>query len=282
MLRRANEHETAAFYLVERTMRRTRPRVGTFGLKAVAVPDGTIERNPLGRLRFRFDGQDTDFVAENGLVTRPISDDEATLWNGLHRLVSATRPVADSEWNLVSMRLGQRVLRRLPFGGVVTYVPNGTPPFKGSFAPLVPEVQPESDVLLPSEAKLLHAIDEFLAEVDAIKIWEPPQQSGWTPPRTERQPSHIISTTLGHGRHGRGKFYRCPICHTPVVKGLFNPRIPSGGHRPAAGAIRDLRGGYLSRLRETYLLDGPSSLLQNGEGPTEPRERPPSPPLLQG
>lgn len=272
MLRLANDHETAAFLLVERTMQRTKPRVGTLGLKALEVAEGTIERSSLGRLRFRFDGQAADFEVENGVETRPASDREISLWNGLQRMISSTKPVADPDWNLVSMRIGPRVLRRLPLGGVVTFVPDGTPPFQGSFAPLVPTIQPELS-LRPADSVLLAAIDAFLREPDevpsplAMAPWKPQTNSG-------RQAVHIFSMGLGHGRGRRhGKWHRCPICHTPVVKGLFNPPIPYGPLRPGTGAIRDLRGGYLARLRETYLLGEPSSLLPPGEsvqGPVEP------------
>lgn len=266
VLRLANEHETAAFFLVERTLQRARPQVGPLGLKAVDVPEGRIERNPLGRLRFRFDGSAVDYEPENRVETRPLSEQELSLWNGLQRVVSATKPVADSEWNLVSMRIGPRILRRLPLGGVVTYLPTGTPPFRGSFAPVVPEVQPEPS--LPSESQRLAAIDAFLAEYDGP--WgDVPSGEPWKPQTTGGRPTnHVLTTTLGHGRK-RGKFHRCPLCHTPVIKGLFNPRIPYGPLRPGSGVIRDLRGGYLSRLRETYLVSEPSSLVQSGASASE-------------
>lgn len=281
MLRRANEHETAAFLLVERTLRRTRPRVGPLGLKALDVPEGRIERGSLGRLRFRFDGNGSDFEPENRTDSRPLSNQEMFLWNGLQRVVSSTKPVADTEWNLVSMRIGARVLRRLPLGGVVTYLPDGTPPFKGSFSLEIPEAEPE--LPLVSEAELLGAIDAFLLEDGHPWGSDPALLGDWvsktSPPR---QASHVISTTLGHGRQrSRGKFYRCPICHTPVVKGLFNPRIPYGTLRPGVGAVRDLRGGYLSRLRETYLIPDPNSLIKVSDSPSspglEPRGRTPPP-----
>lgn len=271
MLRRANEHEAAAFSLVERTMQRTRPRVGTLGLQGIEGPEGPIERGSLGRLRVRFDGQDSDFEPENRLESRPASDAEITLWRGLQKLLVTTKPVADLEGNLVSMRLGPRVLRRLPHGTVITFVPNGTPPFRGSLDLSHPQVRPQTELERPSEAELLRAIDRFLYERD-----DPhgPMQDEWKAPlTTARQASHILFTTLGHGRRGtRVKWHRCPLCHTPVVKGLFNPRIPFAALR-GQGGIRDLRGGYLTRLRETYLIPDANSVLfpstngRNGRGP---------------
>ncbi len=262
MLRRANEHETAAFYLVERTLRRTRPRVGTLGLKALSTPEGWIERGSLGRLRFRFDGKASDFEAENRVETRALSEDEMDLWSGIQRIVSVTKPVADSDWNLVSMQIGPRTLRRLPLGGVVTYVPNGTPPFKGSFSVILPEI--ELEVPKPTESQLLHAIDAFLEEDDHVWTLDASTLGEWAArsPRG-RQAEHVFATSLGHGRMGhRGKWHKCPLCHTPVVKGLFNPRIPYGQLEPGTGAIRDLRGGYMARLRETYLIAEPNSLVK--------------------
>ncbi len=270
MLRLANDHETAAFYLVERTMQRTKPRLGPLGLKAVDVGDGTIERS-LGRLRFRFDGTAEDFEPDNRSSTRPPSTQEILMWNGLQRLMSSTRPVADSEWKLVSMRIGPRVLSRLPLGGVVTYLPDGTPPFKGRLAPVVPNVTPEP-ALRSAELVLLDAIDAFLREPEGpgpldMPAWKPQTVNG-------RQAVHIFSVGPGHGRnHKRGKWERCPICHTPVVKGLFNPRIPYGPLRAGTGSIRDLRGGYLSRLRETYLVADPSSLIRNNDSVFGPQGR---------
>lgn len=262
MLRRANEHETAAFFLVERSLRRTRPRVGALGLKALETPDGRIERGSLGRLRFRFDGKASDFEAENREETRSLSEDEQDLWNGIQRIVTTTKPVADSDWNLLSMRIGPRILRRLPLGGVVTYVPNGTPPFKGSFTVVLP--QDEFDLPKPSESQILHAIDAFVDEDDHVWTLGASTLGDWAArsPRG-RQAEHIFATSLGHGRiQHRGKWHKCPICHTPVVKGLFNPRIPYGPLLPGTGSIRDLRGGYLARLRETYLIAEPNSLVK--------------------
>ena len=267
MLRRANEHEAAAFYLVERTIRRTRPSVGVLGLKALEVPDGRIERNSLGRLRFRFDGDGHDFEPENRVETRPLSKEEMSLWVGLQKMVSSAKPVADPQGNLVSMRLGPRILRRLPLGGVVTFVPNGTPPFQGSFNPKPAVPAAEAEVSLEREFEILRAIDAFLSEGE--RPWDADSQvmARWSPPtNTGRQASHIVTSTLGHGRrHARSKWHRCPLCHTPVVKGLFNPRIPYGQLRPGAGVIRDLRGGYLSRLRETYLIGDPNSLITSSD-----------------
>ncbi len=271
MLRRANEHEAAAFFLVERTMRRTRPRVGTLGLQGIVGPEGPIERGSLGRLRVHFDGMDSDFEPENRLETRPASNAEIDLWRGLQKLLVATKPVADPEGNLMSMRLGPRILRRLPYGSVVTFVPNGTPPFRGSLDLSRPQVRPQPELERLSEAELLRAIDRFVYERDEPRG---PAQDEWKAPlTTARQASHILFSTLGHGRRGgRVKWHRCPLCHTPVVKGLFNPRIPYGTLR-GQGAIRDLRGGYLTRLRETYLIPDansvvfPSAAGKDGRGP---------------
>lgn len=267
MLRRANEHEAAAFFLVERTIRRTRPQIGVMGLKALQVPDGRIERNPLGRLRFRFEGDGRDHEPENRLETRSLSKEEVSLWNGLQRMVSSAKPVADPQGNLVSMHLGPRILRRLPMGSVVTFVPNGTPPFQGSFGRKAEVPAAEAEISLEREFEILRAIDAFLSEGD--RPWDADSQvmTRWSPPpNTGRQASHIVTSTLGHGRrHSRTKWHRCPLCHTPVVKGLFNPRIPYGQLRPGAGAIRDLRGGYLSRLRETYLIGDPNSLITSSD-----------------
>ncbi len=277
MLRRANEHETAAFYLVERTLRRTRPRVGTLGLKALATPDGWIERGSLGRLRFRLDGNVSDFEPENRMETRPLSDDEVDLWNGVQRVVSVTKPVADADWNLVSMQIGPRTLRRLPLGGVVTYVPNGTPPFKGSFSVFLPQHELVSP--RPTEFQLLLAIDAFLEEDDHVWTLDASTLGDWAArsPRG-RQAEHIFAMSLGHGRmQHRGKWHKCPICHTPVVKGLFNPRIPYGQLAPGTGAIRDLRGGYMARLRETYLIAEPNSLVKPAAEPGEEARGPLSP-----
>lgn len=267
MLRRANEDETAAFLLVERTLQRTRPLRGARGVTTVDLPLGRIERGTLGRLRFRFDGSSSDFEPENPAETRSLSGEELSLWNGLKKLVATAHPVTDSEWNLVSLRLGPRVLRRLPLGSIVTFVPNGTQPFKGSFALSLPKVQAKPDIPVGTEADLLHAIDVFLLEEDSLWGADPRTMGMWTPGRTaNRHASHIFSTSLGHGRrHGTAKWHKCPICHTPVVKGLFNPRIPYGPLRPGVGAIRDLRGGYLTRLRETYLLGEPASLVTSSE-----------------
>lgn len=277
VLRRANEHETAAFYLVERSLRRTRPRLGPLGLKALEAPEGRIERGSLGRLRLRFDGKASDFEPENRMETRPLSEDEVDLWNGIQRIVSTTKPVADSDWNLLSMRIGPRILRRLPLGGVVTYVPNGTPPFKGSFSVVLPE--PGVEIPKPTESQLLHAIDMFLEEDDHVWTLDASTLGEWAArsPRG-RQAEHIFATSLGHSRRQhRGKWHKCPICHTPVVKGLFNPRIPYGTLEAGTGAIRDLRGGYMARLRETYLIAEPNSLVKSTGQKDEDRAGPLAP-----
>lgn len=284
MLRRANEHETTAFLLVERTLRRTRPQVGARGLESILVPEGTIECGSLGRLRFRFDGRSSDVEPENELATRPLSEEEATLWMHLRRLVDVAGPVADPQWNLVSMRIGERVLRRLPRGTLVTHAPDGAPPFKGSLEGVKPGTRPWSDLALPSvspgEAALLAAIDAFLREDDRLSRGRLRTKgaSSWATP-AERAGYLGLSAPLRRSPHlPRSKWQRCPICRTPVVKSRFNPRIPQAALDPGTGAIRDLRGGFLSRLRETYLMAEPESVLKStdlddplGIGlPTEP------------
>lgn len=277
MLRRANEDETAAFLLVERTMRRARPNVGPRGLRSIEAPDGRIERDLLGRLRFRFDGRESDFEPENGEGdghgsgfggrTRKVSDEEASIWHDLERIVDASNPVADAEWNLVSMRLGPRVLRRLPLGSVVAFVPDGTPPYKASLSLKVRVVEAETELPRYTEAELLAAIDAFLRELEGYDDTEPALMAPWKPGTNDnRAGNHGVAPHWSGGhRHARGKWARCPICHTPVVKDRFNPRIPVGSLRPGAGSIRDLRGGYLSRLRETYLLPETNSLVESRE-----------------
>ena len=274
MLRRANEHETAAFLLVERTIQRTRPRMGVLGLKALEVPDGRIERDPLGRLRLRFDGHAEDFEAENATASRPLSSDEISLWNRLERTVAAVKPVADPRGNLVSMRLGPRVLSRLPLGSIVAFGPDGTPPFTGSLHPPEPAVRPSTELSRWREAELLAALDAFLREKDRRPARASDPGPPWAPPKPGgRQASSIVLATLGHGRrHGRVKSQRCPLCHAPVVKGVFNPRIPYGNLTPGSGAVRDLRGGYLSRLRETYIVPEANSVVSSeGRAPEASR-----------
>ena len=266
MLRRANDDETAAFLLVERTLRRARPLVGVRGLRSIEVPDGRIERDVLGRLRFRFDGNGSDFEPENDGKPRKLSEDEESQWRGLERIVDASNPVADAEWNLVSMRIGPRVLRRLPLGSVVAFVPDGTPPYKASLSLRVPQAKPELEIPRLTEAEMLAAIDEFVREEYRLEDPDPPLMAPWNPGTAEnRAGNHGLAPQWTGHRHARGKWARCPICHTPVVKDRFNPRIPVGSLRPGAGSIRDLRGGYLSRLRETYLLPETNSLVQARE-----------------
>lgn len=275
MLRRANADETAAFLLVERTMRRARPLVGVRGLRSMDLPDGRMERDLLGRLRLRFDGHDSDFDPENGDGhgdgnggrTRRPSEAEVSRWRDLERIVDASNPVADAEWNLVSMRLGPRVLRRLPLGSVVAFVPDGTPPYKASLSLKVRVVEAETELPRFTEAELLAAIDEFLRELEVYDDTEPALMAPWKPGTNEsRAGNHGLAPHWSGGhKHARGKWARCPICHTPVVKDRFNPRIPVGSLRPGAGSIRDLRGGYLSRLRETYLLPETNSLVESRE-----------------
>ena len=267
MLRRANDDETAAFHLVERTMRRARPSVGIRGLRSIETPEGSIERDGLGRLRFRFDGQGSDFEPENGGRTRKLSDEETSQWQGLERIVYAAKPVADAEWNLVSMQIGPRVLRRLPLGGVVTFDPNGTAPYKASLSLKAPAAKPELQIPRMTVEELLEAIDEFLRQLEEYDDTDPRLMAPWKPGTAEnRAGNHGVMAQLSNGhKHSRGKWARCPICHTPVVKDRFNPRIPVGSLRPGSGSIRDLRGGYLSRLRETYLLPETNSLVQSRE-----------------
>ena len=266
VLRRANDHEEAAFYLVERTVRRTRPRVGPLGLKAAHLPEGRIERNPIGFLRFRFDGSGSVYEYENPMPTRRLSGHERAMWDDLSRMIVVAKPVVDSEWNLLSMQLGARTLQRLPLGGIVTHDPRGRSPFRGSLdlSKLGRRNEPDREDL--RARALLHMIDVFLLEEE--RVWEePPKPAEWKP-RTIADPyaGSRLSTTFGHGRRGAlGKWHRCPMCHSPVVRGPYNPRIPYGTVRAGSGGIRDLRGGYMSRLRETYLLDDPTSLLGTRE-----------------
>jgi hypothetical protein len=268
MLRPANDHETAAFFLVERTLQRTRPLLGARGLRSVVVPEGTIERGSLGRLRLRFDGNDPDDEPENRFVTRPVSDEEATWWTGLRKMLDAAKPIADSEWNLVSMRIGSRILSRLPLGSVVTYDPDGSAPFRGSLDLSLSGGR--SDSRRPrrspswSEAELLAAIDAFVREGAVPLDSESSLAPQWELAKAARHPGHLgVLAQLSHGRRGsRGKWHRCPICRAPVVNGRFNQRIPFGSLRAGEGSIRDLRGGYLSRLRETYLISDPDSLIK--------------------
>lgn len=266
MLRRANDDETAAFLLVERTIRRTRPRLRARGLRSANHPEGSVERGALGRLRFRFDGRDSDLEPENRMETRSLSAEETSWWNDLERMVHVAKPVADSEWNLVSMRIGPRVLSRLPMGSVVTFLPDGTPPFKLSAGRALPKVRPQPALRRPTEAELLFAIDAFLLEADRPAFGEPPLMAPWSPGTSEVRAANrgVVSPLYRSHKHPRGKWQKCPICHTPVVKGLFNPRIAFGTARPGTGKIHDLRGGYLSRLRETYLLTETNSLVASG------------------
>jgi hypothetical protein len=272
MQRPANEHEAAAFLLVERTMRRTQPRTSSLGLATIEGPDGRIERGSLGHLRVQFDGRDSDAEPENRLESRAPSDSEVGLWKGLERLIVAAKPVADPEWTLMSMRLGSRVLRRLPHGAILTSAPADTPPFRGSLDLSRPRTRPKPEIPRPSEEELLRSLDGFLLQRDEDGGWAPEELLPWKPVRSSsRGTSYVLSATLGNGHHrGRSKWHKCPLCHTPVIKGLFNPPIPVGNLRPGAGAIRDLRGGYLSRLRETYLLADPSSVVPSKGSPLEP------------
>ena len=238
------------------------------GLRSITVPEGRIERGLFGRLRFRFDGTESDFEAENLIETRPVSEEEATVWEGLQRMVDVARPELDDEGNLVSMRIGPRVLRRLPLGSVVALVPDGTPPFTASFKLSLPRVAPALEFPRPTEAELLEAIDAFVRE--GPSPWDPdrPLMTPWNPGSAPNRAGNrgIAPFSRAH-RHSRGKIQRCPICHTGLVKDRFNPRIPVGNVRPGDGTIRDLKGGYMSRLRETYLLEETTSLIE----PSEPK-----------
>lgn len=279
MLRPSNERESAAFHLVERTLRKARPRVGARGLESLIVPKGTIERGSLGRLRFRFDGRASDYEPENGPRTRALSDTETNYWIRLRNMVTVARPIADSEWNLLSMHLGPRVLRRLPTGRVVTYEPNDRPRPETSLDSPLTGMLEELDQLVASpsagEAELLAAIDAFLQEIDAVpsgtqRKVNDANRARAAARRSMRWANLGASAPFVRGRHrARGKWHKCPICRTPVVKGRFNPRIPVGLVRPGGGSIRDLRGGFLSRLRETYLVADPASLIELADSQEE-------------
>lgn len=263
MFRPANDQETAAFFLVERTMQRARPRVGTLGLRSIEVEDGRIERDSLRRLRFRFDGNGFDFEAENRVETRPLSEREATRWRSVERVVVTAKPVTDPDWNLVSMRIGARVLSRLRFGTVIAFVPDGTPPFQGSLnvSLQIPPPAPELELPLRNEAELLRAIDDFVRDGGDLSRREPPGPP-WTPgTQTTGVGSYVVSPHLLHNRRkGRSKWAKCPLCHAPVVHDRWTVRIPVGTVG-AGGTIRDLRGGYVLRLRETYILPPSNSLV---------------------
>lgn len=275
VLRRADERENAAFLLLERTMRQTRPQIGVLGLKSLMVREGTIERSSLGRLRFRFTGGESDFAPENRLRTRPLSDKEVTHWASLQKLVDETRPVVDPQGNLISMRVGSRVLSRLRLGGVVTFVPNGTSihggkPDDPATAAMRRPGRP-SPSRFGNEATLLSAIDAFLRERDGFESARVRVRIGWGHARAASMwgDGGLFVAGRGH-RHSRSKWHKCPICRMPVARGRFNPRIPVGTVRPGVGSIRDLRGGYLSRLRETYLLEDPLSLLPSPDSRDSP------------
>lgn len=270
MFRPANDQETAAFYLVERTMQRTRPRVGTLGLRSIEVEDGRIERDTLRRLRFRFDGNGFDFEAENRVETRPLSEDEASRWRCVERVVVTAKPVTDPDWNLVSMRIGPRVLSRLRLGTVVVFVPNGTPPFQGSLNLSLSNLAVTPAFELPrwNEAELLQAIDEFVAEGGDLERRREPPGPPWTPgTHTTGVGSYVVSPHLLHNhRKKRSKWAKCPLCHGPVVHDRWTVRIPVGTIG-TGGTIRDLRGGYVLRLRETYILPPAASLVDGPESP---------------
>lgn len=246
-------------------MKRRRPQVGYGGLRSIALAGGRIERRAFGRLRFRFDGAESDFEPENRMDRGQVSDEQATVWVGLQRMMDATKPVLDAEGNLVSMRIGPRVLRRLPLGSVVTFVPDGTPPFTGSVGLSLPKLR-QRELARLSEAELLAAIDEFVREREWVVDRGLRLMAPWNPGSAPNRAGNrgVAPVTRTH-RHSRGKWHKCPICHTPVVKDRFNPRIPVGSLRPGAGSIRDLKGGYMSRLRETYLLEETTSILESAD-----------------
>lgn len=278
MLRKADGRENAAFLLVERTMRQTRPQIGVLGLKSLTVPDGTIERGSLGRLRFRFTGGESDFAPENRMRTRPLSEKEASHWASLQRLVDQTKPVVDPQWNLVSMRVGSRVLSRLRLGGIVTFVPNGTSSLDDEPDGHALNTKPKAGRASPprfwNETALLSAIDDFVREGEILSRAHLRVRIGWGHARAASLwdgDGSWFPTGNGH-THSRSKWHKCPICRMPVARGRFNPRIPIGSVRPGVGSIRDLRGGYLSRLHETYLLEEPASVLE----PPAPGNRPPA------
>lgn len=263
MLRRANDHETVAFFLVEETIRRTQAVVSPRGLRSVALPEGRIERGFFGRLRFRFDGSESDFEPENLNETRAVTEEEVVVWEGLQKMVDVIRPEVDGRGNLVSIRLGPRVLRRMPLGSVVTLLPDGTPPFTGSFQLSLPKRLTAPPRRRLSEGELLAALDEFICERDRIEASDPRLLEPWNPGSGAARAANrgIAPVTRTH-RHARGKAYRCPLCHVAIVKDRFNPRIPVGNVHPGTGSIRDLKGGYLARLRETYLLEETTSLIE--------------------
>lgn len=268
MLRRANEHESAAFSLVERTLQRTRPRVGARGLEAVVLPHGTIERGLLGKPRLRPDGHPPEWYLANRSTPRGLSEEENRLWDLLRKIVDTASPAVDAEWNLVSMKLGPRVLRRLPMGNLVAYHPEGTPPFESSLAVELSDTEPELNIALPSvdprEPDLLKAIDLFVREPDATPWERSVRLGGSLGTKPGRRPIRFgTSAPLIRGMNrGRRKWHKCPICRRPVVRNSANLRIIHGTIKAGTGTIRDLRGGYLSRLRETYLITDAESVLE--------------------
>ena len=264
MLRRADEREKEAFRRVERTVRRTRPRAGTRGLESLAVAGGTIERGWLGRLRVRFEGNAADFDPENRPESRELSDEEESLWVNIQKIMETAAPRADPEWNLISMRIGPRVLSRLVSGTVVTFTPNGVA--ASASRPRVqtrPKLRSHSRTLVRSEALLLAAVDAFLRETDNILQPAVGANNGPGTPASRTRARYVGASLPMFRTHHfpRGKWHKCPICHAPVVKGRFNPRVPFAQFRAGRGSIRDLRGTFLSRLRETYLVLDPESVL---------------------
>jgi len=277
MYRRATEREKAAFLLVARTVRRTRPQLSRRGLESVVLPTGTITRGTLGRLRLLSGESGSDGVPEDRHETRSLSDDERSSWVRIKDMVSKLGPIADSDGNLVSMHLGQRFLCLSPHGTVFTIAPDGTSAFGGSFDPSVPERKPGLEMGRPHihplrwEAGLLAAIDAFVADATGTAHVSPETIQGWDPARASRAGGSLRASSPMRGRKfGHGKWSKCPLCHAPVVMGRFNPRIPYGRLRPGSGSIVDLRGGYLSRLRETYIVEEQESVIESSESIEEP------------
>jgi hypothetical protein len=303
VLRPADEWETDAFLRVELTLRRTRPRLGPRGLESLAVPDGAIERGWLGRLRVRFEGGAGDFDPENRPESRDLSDEEESLWTNIQNVMETAAPRADPQWNLISMRIGPRVLSRLVSGTVVTFIPNGV---ADSVSRAGVQTRPKpplgSRAAAPTNARLFGVVEAFLqdvvASVSGPGVQARSRPSAREPSRRRRPVSSPESTPLQQidniwgpaaGTNGgpktqapvrarsvgaslpmfrgqkypRGKWHKCPVCHAPVVKGRFNPRVPFTQFRAGRGSIRDLRGSFLSRLRETYLVLEPGSVLES-------------------
>jgi hypothetical protein len=281
VLRAASERESAAFLKAERALQLTRPRIGARGLESFVLRGGRIERDSIGRLRFRFNGWPSDFEAENAPNGRRLSPEEVESWSTLRAFVLAVRPKMDAEGNLVSMKFGPRVLRRLPTGRIITIEPNGMANEATSVVDfltnLVDELggPPRSAAAL--EAELLASMDEFLPEDEDEGPVDPapPKADGEIRirPKTRLMKwGNIVAPAPSiHGPgHVRAKLHRCPLCATPVKKGRSDPLVSQDRVPPGGGSIRDLRGGFLSRLRETYLVKDPASVLDLSHYDEEP------------